>query len=143
MSGVFLCICHIQQLTLTLVWVSVSIDVHPTGTYLLVAQEGGRAHLVTLRPSENKGVIERTYTSEKIQKLTQKGFAAVFATKGQAVLYGIVNGCVLVWDRKKEIIVYGLKHPEGEKSFCIHFPIISMIMGALFGALKADFTFVF
>ncbi|KAF9484904.1 WD40 repeat-like protein [Pholiota conissans] len=93
----------------------VSIDVHPTGTYLLVAQEGGFAHLVTMRPNENKGVIERTYTSEKIQSMAQKGFtSAVFATKGQAVVYGTINGCALVWDRKKGSIVYGLKHPEGD-----------------------------
>ncbi|KAF8164009.1 WD40-repeat-containing domain protein, partial [Pholiota molesta] len=92
----------------------ISIDIHPTGTYLLVAQEGGKAHLVTMRPNENKGNIERTYTSEKIQSMSQKAFPAVFATKGQAVLYGTVNGCALVWDRKKGTIVYGLKHPEGE-----------------------------
>lgn len=93
---------------------SISIDTHPTGTYLLVGQEGGKAHLVTMRPNQNKGNIERTYTSEKIQAMSQKGFPAVFATKGQAVLYGTMNGCALVWDRKKGSIVYGLKHPEGE-----------------------------
>ncbi|KAF8968318.1 hypothetical protein BDZ97DRAFT_1916158 [Flammula alnicola] len=94
----------------------ISIDIHPTGLYLLVAQEGGKAHLVTMKPNENKGNIERTYTSEKIQSMsmTQKGFPAIFATKGQAVLYGTVNGCALVWDRKKGMIVYGLKHPEGD-----------------------------
>uniref|UniRef100_A0A8H7Y286 WD40 repeat-like protein n=1 Tax=Psilocybe cubensis TaxID=181762 RepID=A0A8H7Y286_PSICU len=91
-----------------------SIDLPPTGTYLLVAQEGGQCHLVTLKPSESKGVIERTYTSEKLQSLKQKSFPAVFATRGQAVLYGTVNGCALVWDRKKGVIVYGLKHPEGD-----------------------------
>lgn len=46
-----------------------------------------------------------------------KGFSAIFATKGQAVLYGTVNGCALVWDRKKGTIVYGLKHPDGKKKF--------------------------
>jgi hypothetical protein len=45
--------------------------------------------------------------------MTTLGFPAVFATNGQAVLYGTVNGCALVWDRKKGAIVYGLKHPEG------------------------------
>ncbi|KDR81902.1 hypothetical protein GALMADRAFT_240187 [Galerina marginata CBS 339.88] len=91
-----------------------SIDIHPTGLYLLVGQEGGKCHLVTLKLGENKGTVERTYTSEKLQSLNKKGFPAVFATKGQAVLYGLVNACGLVWDRKKGTIVYGLKHPEGD-----------------------------
>lgn len=91
-----------------------SIDIHPTGSYILVGQEGGKSHLVTMKANENKGVVERTYTTEKLQSMNQTGFAAVFATKGQAVLYGTVNGCALVWDRKKGMIVYGLKHPDGK-----------------------------
>ena len=80
---------------------------------MLVGQEGGKASLITLRLNECKGSVERTYTSAKLQAMTTPGFPAVFATNGQAVLYGIVNGCALVWDRKKGAIVYGLKHPEG------------------------------
>jgi hypothetical protein len=125
---------------------SISIDIHPTGTYLLVAQEGGKAHLVTMRPNENKGNIERTYTSEKIQSMSQKAFPAVFATKGQAVLYGTVNGCALVWDRKKGTIVYGLKHPEGENLSLVYtFPQFPMGVGVgvlvLFRLHCADFWF--
>ncbi|KAF8881947.1 hypothetical protein CPB84DRAFT_1851418 [Gymnopilus junonius] len=88
-----------------------SIEVHPSGQYLLISQAGGKASLVTLRPNETASV-EKTYTSEKLQTLTPNRFSAVFATRGQAVLYGTVNGCALVWDRKKGIIVYGLKHPD-------------------------------
>lgn len=69
---------------------------------------------MTLKPNETASV-ERTYTNEKLQALTPNRFPAVFATKGQAVLYGTVNGCALVWDRKKGVIVYGLKHPEGKE----------------------------
>ncbi|KIM49515.1 hypothetical protein M413DRAFT_438701 [Hebeloma cylindrosporum] len=91
-----------------------SIDVHPSGLYLLVGQEGGKANLVTLRSNESKGSVERIYTSEKLQSTTTLSFPAIFATNGQAVLYGTVNGCGLVWDRKKGAIVYGLKHPEDD-----------------------------
>jgi len=38
----------------------------------------------------------------------------VFATQGQAVLFGSVDGCVLVWDKDKGAIVYGLAHEEGD-----------------------------
>jgi hypothetical protein len=33
---------------------------------------------------------------------------------GQAVVSGVSNGSVLVWDRKKGNMVYGLKHGTGE-----------------------------
>jgi len=88
---------------------------------LLVGQEGGTAYLIPLRPNENKGTIEKTYTSDKVTAHAAatpglKGFPATFATKGQAVVFGMTNGCALVWDRKKGSIVYGLKHPDGEST---------------------------
>lgn len=81
---------------------------------MLVGQEGGKANLITLRSNECKGSVEQVYTSAKLQAMTMPGFPAVFATNGQAVLYGTVNGCALVWDRRKGAIVYGLKHPESD-----------------------------
>ncbi|PPR00053.1 hypothetical protein CVT24_009009 [Panaeolus cyanescens] len=96
-----------------------SIEAHPSGSNLLVTQEGGQSHLVTFRAGENKGSIEKTYTSERLQVLgsSNKGsperrLPAVFATRGQAVMFGVLNSCTLIWDRKKGIIVYGLKHGE-------------------------------
>jgi len=46
------------------------------------------------------------------------GFGAVFATQGQAILFGSVEGCALVWDMKKGVIVYGLEHEEGWYLLC-------------------------
>ncbi|KAF8162830.1 hypothetical protein B0H34DRAFT_693093 [Crassisporium funariophilum] len=91
-----------------------SLDINPSGSHLLVGEDGGKAQLVTLRTKENKGSVEQKYTSEKLQFQKQKDFHAVFATKGQAILHGSVNGCALVWDRKKGTIVYGLKHSEDD-----------------------------
>ena len=91
------------------------MDINPGGSHLLVGDEGGKARLVTLRTSENKGGIEQTYSSPKFQGKRQD-FPSVFATKGQAVLHGTLNGCALVWDKRKGTIVYGLKHPEGMDS---------------------------
>ncbi|KAF9555573.1 hypothetical protein CPC08DRAFT_711928 [Agrocybe pediades] len=92
-----------------------SIDIHPSGTYLLVGVEDG-LHLLTLKSNENTGKIEQSYKSEKAlaQMGKRKGFPAVFATRGQAILYGMINDCALVWDRRKGSIVYGLKHPNGD-----------------------------
>lgn len=81
---------------------------------MLVGDDGGKARLITLRTNENKGGVEQTYTSPKFQGKRQD-FPSVFATKGQAVLHGTLNGCALVWDKRKGTIVYGLKHPEGMK----------------------------
>lgn len=124
---------------------STSIDVHPSGLYLLVGQQGGEANLITLRPNECKGSVERVYTSAKLQSMTTLGFPAVFATNGQAVLYGTVNGCALVWDRKKGAIVYGLKHPEGthlNSSIVVHvFPAIGT--WSTVGKISVLITFFF
>lgn len=77
---------------------------------MLVGDSYGKARLVALRTNEDK--VEQTYTSLKFQRKRQD-FPSVFATKGQAVLHGTLNGCALVWDKRKGTIVYGLKHPEG------------------------------
>jgi hypothetical protein len=95
---------------------STSLDMHPNGTHILVGQKGGTAY--SIRHSENKGTIEKTYTVENAED-SDGSSSALFATKGQAVVFGMTNGSVLVWDRKKGNVVYGLKHPPG--IFCISF----------------------
>lgn len=111
--------CVIYERELMMGYYRTSIEAHPSGSNLLVTQEGGLSHLVTFRATENKGSIEKTYTSERLQVLAsnknsaERRLSAVFATRGQAVLFGVVNSCTLIWDRKKGVIVYGLKHEEG------------------------------
>lgn len=41
---------------------------------------------------------------------------AVFAAAGQVVLFGSVEGCVLVWDRNRATVSYVLEHNKGELS---------------------------
>lgn len=97
---------------------------HPNGTYLLAGQKGGTAYLI--RHSENKGTVEKTYTVEKHED-TDGSSTALFATKGQAVVFGVIDGSILVWNRKKATVVYGLKHPPG-----IYIYIFSFIPTDLF-----------
>lgn len=40
-------------------------------------------------------------------------FGAIYAAQDQAVLFGDVEGCIPVWDKKKAVVVYGLDHGEG------------------------------
>ncbi|KAF9533587.1 WD40-repeat-containing domain protein [Crepidotus variabilis] len=100
-----------------------AMDMPASSSHLLVTQEGGSAYLVALRLTENKGVIEKTYTSDKV-KAEGTGCGAIFATYGQALVFGSTNGCALVWDRKKGSVVYGLKHPEGMSRLYILLDVI-------------------
>lgn len=101
----------------------------------MVGDEGGKARLVTLRTSENKGAVEQTYTSPKFQGKRQD-FPSVFATKGQAVLHGTLNGCALVWDKRKGTIVYGLKHPEGMENDTTCLIVHDNVDGVFFSRIR-------
>ena len=78
-----------------------------------MSQIGGSAQLLSIRQTDKKGSVELSYSCKETEARPNSGFGAVFATQGQAVLFGCVEGCVLVWDRKKGAIVYGLAHEEG------------------------------
>ena len=83
---------------------------------MLVAQTGGHAHLVGIKRSDNKGKVEQVYAikDEDIVPKINHDFGAVFANQGQIVLFGSMNGCVLVWDKNNGNIVCGLDHCEGD-----------------------------
>ena len=82
----------------------------------LVAQTGGRAHLVTIKQDDSKGKIEQVYAikDEDIIKKMKHEFGAVFANQGQTVLFGSMEGCVLVWDTNQGNLLCALDHCEGE-----------------------------
>ncbi|KAG5723954.1 hypothetical protein E4T56_gene9735 [Termitomyces sp. T112] len=96
-----------------------TLDLTPSGTHVLVGL-GSKAYVVGIHKPGNKGDVERSFSCNEQENRSQSsgtppdGFGAVFATEGQAVLFGSVEGCVLVWDRKKAVIVYGLEHEEGD-----------------------------
>ena len=92
---------------------STSLDLNPAGTHVLVSHIGGYARLLSIRHTNKKETVAISYSCKETQAHPDSGFGAVFATQGQAVLFGSVEGCVLVWDRKKGAIVYGLAHDEG------------------------------
>lgn len=92
---------------------STSIQLHPNGTQLLIGQKGGTAYLISHQLNENKGTLEKKYIA-KTDGEGEGTFGAIFATGGQAVVSGVSNGSVLVWDRKKGNMVYGLKHGPGK-----------------------------
>ncbi|KAG5339717.1 hypothetical protein C0989_003967 [Termitomyces sp. Mn162] len=98
---------------------SYTLDLTPSGTHVLVGL-GSKAYVVGIHKPGNKGDVERSFSCNEQENRSQSsgtppdGFGAVFATEGQAVLFGSVEGCVLVWDRKKAVIVYGLEHEEGD-----------------------------
>ena len=78
--------------------------------------------MISHQSNENKGTLEKKYCP-KTDDETEETLGAIFATGGQAVVSGISNGCVLVWDRKKGNMVYGLKHGNGNVNFFFFFRI--------------------
>ncbi|KAL0947583.1 hypothetical protein HGRIS_013672 [Hohenbuehelia grisea] len=89
------------------------IDVSSTGSSVLVAHSTGTTELVNLKP-ENKGKIMQTYACKDHDLRPDPGFGAKFAANDQAVVFGDVDGCVLVWDKARSKVVYGLDHGEDE-----------------------------
>ncbi|KAJ7491170.1 hypothetical protein FB451DRAFT_1023316, partial [Mycena latifolia] len=87
-----------------------SIDMSPIGTHAVIAQAGGSACLVALGSHEEKRIVQ----SYLDQDLRDGALGAVFSAQGQAVLFGTVEGCLLVWDTQKGALVYGMEHEEGE-----------------------------
>ncbi|KAJ6606345.1 hypothetical protein DFH09DRAFT_896185, partial [Mycena vulgaris] len=87
-----------------------SIDINPTGTHALIAQAGGSACLVGLGSHEERRVGQSYVDTD----LRDGALGAIFSTQGQAVLFGAVEGCLLVWDTQKGAVVYGMEHEEGE-----------------------------
>ncbi|EPQ58656.1 hypothetical protein GLOTRDRAFT_114989 [Gloeophyllum trabeum ATCC 11539] len=89
------------------------LDVDSQGTSALVAQHGGRCHLVGIEDGR-KGTIERAYVLKdtEIQNATLYDFGAIFANGDQSVLFGDLHGCVLVWDKMGAEVSYGLDHGD-------------------------------
>jgi len=92
------------------------LDVNASGNLALVAQTGGRAHLVTIKQDDSKGKIEQVYAikeDDTIAKMKHE-FGAMFANQGQTVLFGSVEGCVLVWDKSNGNVLCALDHCEDD-----------------------------
>ena len=97
---------------------STTLNLSPNGSHVLVGQVGGRARLVSGRQCGNRGAVEVSYLpKEQLQQLSETHSqypGAVFAAAGQTVIFGSVEGCVLVWDKTKATVSYGLEHDKGE-----------------------------
>ncbi|KAJ7090395.1 hypothetical protein B0H15DRAFT_838468 [Mycena belliarum] len=87
-----------------------SIDINPTGTHALITQASGSACIVALGAQEERRVV-RSYLEQEVRDGVPGG---IFATEGQAVVFGALEGCLLVWDTQKGVVVYGMQHAEGD-----------------------------
>ncbi|PFH53593.1 hypothetical protein AMATHDRAFT_171530 [Amanita thiersii Skay4041] len=95
-----------------------SLDMSANGSHALVGHADGCARLVCARDASNRGSVEVSYPlKEQAQELNDalSGYpGAVLSAAGQAVIFGSVEGCVLVWDRKKATLIYGLVHEQDD-----------------------------
>ncbi|KAH7914068.1 WD40-repeat-containing domain protein [Hygrophoropsis aurantiaca] len=92
------------------------LDVNSQGNQVLVSQSGGRAHLIGIQKSDNKGKVEQVYTTKDGEPNTdqRQNFTASFSSTGRTVLFGCTDNHVLVWDKNKGDVVCGLDHGEDE-----------------------------
>ncbi|EGN96272.1 hypothetical protein SERLA73DRAFT_185932 [Serpula lacrymans var. lacrymans S7.3] len=93
-----------------------SIDVISAGSQALVSQIGGRSHLVGITQDDHKGKIEQVYAIKEgdLPLRSCHDFGAIFASRGRTVLFGSMDGYVLIWDKSKGEIIRGLDHGEDE-----------------------------
>jgi hypothetical protein len=76
----------------------------------LIAQAGGSACLVSLGLQDEKRVGQSYLETD----LRDGSLGAIFTTQGKTVVFGAVDGCLLVWDAQKGGILYGMEHEDGE-----------------------------
>jgi hypothetical protein len=63
-----------------------------------------------MKQDDRKGKVEQIYATKE----TSGGeYGASFTSNGQFILFGCGDGCVLVWDKKGDIVC-GLNHGEGK-----------------------------
>ena len=89
------------------------LDVNFTGSHLLVSRTGGFAHLVSVVQDDRKGKTDHEY-SLKDEAPGACGHGAMFTNGGQTVIFGAVQGCLLIWDKEK--VISGLDHGDGEQT---------------------------
>ncbi|CAL1703375.1 unnamed protein product [Somion occarium] len=96
-----------------------SLDVEGRNT--LVALAGGRSQLLTISSDDHKGTIEQTYYlgDPELQSNALYDFGALFANRSQAIIYGAVRGCLMVWDRSTADVSYGMAHGENDQVLAI------------------------
>lgn len=87
-----------------------SIDVDPTGKWILTGLVGDTARMLSLTSDQ----VQR-YSNWDVENRIDNGFGAMFVAHGQGVLFGCVQGCALVWDTKNGNLIYGLEHHEGRR----------------------------
>jgi len=107
------------------------IDTDLSGNNALVSGENFGC-LVRLRAADSGGPkagdIARTFALPAHNKITGNA-AALFVAQGQGVVFGCVDGCLLVWDTRKGTLVYGLEHEsESERIYCSHSRLVHYLI---------------
>lgn len=105
-----------------------SLDVEGRNT--LVALAGGRSQLLTISSDDHKGTIEQTYYlgDPELQSNALYDFGALFANRSQAIIYGAVRGCLMVWDRSTADVSYGMAHGENDQVLAISVRLLAWQM---------------
>lgn len=139
--------------------VSFHVDTDPTNSHALVAQALGSAHLVdfasgTRRPSDR--VLQDYSLRDAEQQYGVRGvhgFKPIFTDYGDAVVFGTIEGRVLIWDRRRGQIIYEMDHGSGtcHRVPCpfleitqlvdVHIQAVAVCFGIVVPSVTADVAF--
>lgn len=91
-----------------------ALDTDPKSSHALASQIGGRCHLISIS-QDDKGKVEQVYATQdpELENIALYEFGGLFTNKARYLLFGVVKGCLMVWDRQSGDIVHGLNHGEG------------------------------
>ncbi|KAJ7243435.1 hypothetical protein B0H12DRAFT_1131088 [Mycena haematopus] len=87
-----------------------SISIGPPGKPALITQASGSACLVTLGLHDDQRVRQHFLETD----LHDGSVGAIFSAQGKTVVFGSVDGCLLVWDTQKGTVLYGMEHPDAD-----------------------------
>lgn len=92
----------------------------------------GSAHTIDLARSLNKrsasSVLQDYSLRDAEQRFDGRGaqFKPIFADYNDAVIFGSIDGHVLVWDRRRGQVVHEMDHGTGETSFLSDYTVLKV-----------------
>ena len=95
-------------------------DMDRTGQHALVAQAGGRSHLIAISPNDDMGKPIQIYMTKDIEPSSKAhqlkanyAFGAIFTANDDLVVFGSIGPRILVWSREDGKILGELHHGKG------------------------------
>lgn len=97
------------------------LDVDPTDRFAVVAQANGRSTLIEIGQNlitDDAIRVVRDFVLRDVEEYKGRinhAYGAMFACKGNIIIYGTIGDTVLMWDRRRGKVISELDH--GDSAF--------------------------